>query len=399
MKFQIKVGDLLNAVNDVSFTIDKKSTEGSGGILVRAFKTETEAAVLLYTTLHKAETVIKHKAEVEVPGQALLDPSQLRAGLLHRNPDDLADVSRIEKKDHPVKIEVKIGKSVFHLSDNPTGMDEMAKRMQEIPFRQPEAYTMKGQALSEFVRRVSFCIPNENEGTQQFELGGMRLLCGDEGFEAQATDGHACARIIIKGEKGPQKMESILLPRLALPALAKLVKKEDGVKVIEGPKNGRNDVVKLFFKIGDNTFFGTRLLLGTFPAIVSVLRTHAPDFWFKIDREQLKQVLERAPAFDELLLVKLQVVGDVIRVITKGKNADITDELPIEREEGMPADLNISITTNLPYVKNVASGSNLEKLRFGVSDYNVKAKAAKALIVDDANDGIDATYAIMPVRP
>ena len=171
------------------------------------------------------------------------------------------------------------------------------------------------------------------------------------------------------------------------------------MKVIEGPKNGRNDVVKLFFKIGDNTFFGTRLLLGTFPAIVSVLRTHAPDFWFKIDREQLKQVLERAPAFDELLLVKLQVVGDVIRVITKGKNADITDELPIEREEGMPADLNISITTNLPYVKNVASGSNLEQLRFGVSDYNVKAKAAKALIVDDANDGIDATYAIMPVRP
>jgi len=60
-------------------------------------------------------------------------------------------------------------------------------------------------------------------------------------------------------------MESILLPRLALPALAKLVKKEDGVKVIEGPKNGRNDVVKLFFKIGDNTFFGTRLLLGNLP--------------------------------------------------------------------------------------------------------------------------------------
>ena len=60
MKFQIKVGDLLNAVNDVSFTIDKKSTEGSGGILGRAFKTETEAAVLLYSTMHKAETVIKH---------------------------------------------------------------------------------------------------------------------------------------------------------------------------------------------------------------------------------------------------------------------------------------------------------------------------------------------------
>ena len=62
MKFQIKVGDLLAAVNDVSFTIDKKSTEGSGGILVRAFKTETEAAVLLYTTMHKAETVIKHSS-------------------------------------------------------------------------------------------------------------------------------------------------------------------------------------------------------------------------------------------------------------------------------------------------------------------------------------------------
>ena len=142
MKFQIKVGDLLAAVNDVSFTIDKKSTEGSGGILVRAFKTETEAAVLLYTTMHKAETVIKHSATVELPGQALLDPGQLRAGLLHRDPDDIADVSRIEKKDQPTKIQVKIGKSVFHLSDNPTGMDEMAKRMQEIPFRQPEAYTM-----------------------------------------------------------------------------------------------------------------------------------------------------------------------------------------------------------------------------------------------------------------
>ena len=101
MKFQIKVGDLLAAVNDVSFTIDKKSTEGSGGILVRAFKTETEAAVLLYTTMHKAETVIKHQARWNCQAKPYSIQAQLRAGLLHRNPDDLADVSRIEKKDHP----------------------------------------------------------------------------------------------------------------------------------------------------------------------------------------------------------------------------------------------------------------------------------------------------------
>ena len=399
MKFQIKVGELLTAVNNVSFTIDKKGTEGSGGILVKACKSETDACILLYTTLHKAETVIKHPATVTVPGQALLYPKQLRAGLLNRNPEDVAEISRVEKKDQPTRIQVKIGKSVFHMADNPAGLEEMIKRMQDIPFRQTEAYTMKGKELAEFVRRVSLCVPEEDEGTQQFELGGMRLLCGEDGFEAQATDGHACARIIIKGEKGPQNMNSILLPRLALPALSKLVNKEDAVKVIEGPKNARNDLVKLFFKIGENTFFGSRLLLGAFPAIVSVLRTHAPDFWFKVDKVALKQILDRAPAFDtEHLLIKLQVVGDVLRVITKSTNADITDEVPIEREEGMPADLNISITTNLQYVRDVASCSSLEKLRIGMSDYNVKAKAAKALIVDDAHDEIDATYAIMPVR-
>jgi DNA polymerase III sliding clamp (beta) subunit (PCNA family) len=400
MKLKIKVGVLLQAVESVLSTIDKKGEEtGTNSILAFARRGEAGGMVFFYSTMTKAETVVKCVADVEEPGECLLNPVQLRSGLLHRDPEAEAEIGEVTE-DKVTKLTVKVGRAKFCLPQNPNGLEGIKKLMLEIPFKQAEAYTIKGTDLAEFIRRVSFCSASENEGTQQFELSGMKILVADNGYQAQATDGHMCGRIIIKGEKGPVNMKEVLLPNEALNALSKLVRKEEDVKVIEGKKNGQGVAVKLFFKLGENVFFGAKLLTGSYPNIQSVLNAHKPDFWFKVNRESLKQLLDRAPAFSdaETPVIRLEVLGTQLTLVTTNKKSAITDDVAIEPEEGMPADLKIGIVVNLPYLKNVASGSKQENLRIGISDTNVKAKFARALVVDDADEKIDALYAIMPVR-
>src|ERR1035437_5550897 len=249
MKFSVKAGDLLDAVNKVSATIDKKNDAGTGGIFVSVHKTETSSAVFLYSTNITAESTVKLQATVEMAGMTLLDPDQLRAGLQSRNPGDLAEIELVSpskgkagSSDKPSRIRVKIGRNVFHLGYDSKGTDIMASRMNAIPFKQAPSYTVKGKDLNEFVRRAQFCIPRENEATQRFAFSGMKLVSTDRGYEAHATDAHACARIVIKGQKGPKEMENILIPDVALPSLAKLVRKEEDVRVIEGARNATGDI-------------------------------------------------------------------------------------------------------------------------------------------------------------
>jgi DNA polymerase III sliding clamp (beta) subunit (PCNA family) len=400
MKFSIKVSDLLAAVEKVSSTVDKKGfEEGTSSILVKVVKTDTISAAYFYSTMHTAETVAKFETSVEVPGIALFQLNQLKAGLLYRNPEHMAQIElEAETPESAAKVGIKIGRSVFHVQVNSIGQDAMVRLMDDIPFRKEESFTMLGKSLAEFVRRASYCIPRENEGTQRFELSGMRLITTERGYEAHATDGHICARIIIKGQEGIAPVPAVLIPNAALLPLSRLVKKEETVKIIEGIRNDRNDLTKLFFKIGTNTFFGTRLLTGMFPVIDSVIEMHKPDFWFKVDREVLKETLERAVGFDDLRLLKIRILGKEMQISSKGKIADNFDPIEIELEEGVPDTLDLTMTINIDYLKNVAAGSTLAKLRLGVSDMRVKAKVGRALIVDDADEQVSAVYAIMPVK-
>src|ERR1035437_4807378 len=141
MKFSVKAGDLLDAVNKVSATIDKKNDAGTGGIFVSVHKTDTSSAVFLYSTNITAESTVKLQATVEMAGMTLLDPDQLRAGLQSRNPGDLAEIELIlptksKAGDKPSRIRVKIGRNVFHLGYNDEGTKIMSSRMNAIPFKQ-----------------------------------------------------------------------------------------------------------------------------------------------------------------------------------------------------------------------------------------------------------------------
>jgi len=406
MKFSVKAGDLLDAVNKVSATIDKKKDAGTGGILVSVHKTETSSAVFLYSTNITAESTVKLQATVEMAGMTLLDPDQLRAGLQSRNPGDLAEIELVSpskgkagSSDKPSRIRVKIGRNVFHLGYDSKGTDIMASRMNAIPFKQAPSYTVKGKDLNEFVRRAQFCIPRENEATQRFAFSGMKLVSTDRGYEAHATDAHACARIVIKGQKGPKEMENILIPDVALPSLAKLVRKEEDVRVIEGARNATGDISKLFFRMGEDTFFGTRLLIGKFPDIGKTIDMHVPDYWFTVNREELCQILGRVTAFDDARLAHLEIYGKTLKISAHNKLnvSDISDEMPITLEAGVPENLDVKVTVNLDYLKNAASTSSKETLRIGIHDYNDKAKFNKGLVVDDVDDAVESRYVIMPV--
>lgn len=399
MKFSVKVGELLETLDAVSGTIDKKGINGTSDVFLQAFKREGTSSVFLYSTTLTAESARKLDTKVEEEGQTLINPVQLRAGLAHRDLEAMAHIS-VRTEGVNRQILIQIGRAKINLAYDPEKTDLMARRMRDIPFREPSSYTIPGKELTEFVKRGMFCIPKDGENTHRYTMSGMQLIATARGYEARATDGHIAVRIVVKGEQGTKPMDAILIPYSSLPSLSRLVKKEETVKVIAQKQEKAGAPAKLFFKLGENTFFGTRLLEGTFPNIEAVLAGHTPDFSFTVDRELLKFALERASAFDEKRFALLELNGDTLRIGAQSstvKSEEISDEVPVVLGEGMPDDVSVKVQINLDYLKNIASGSDQELLTLRLSDYNEKTKANRPLLVEDKTDRIDSTYAIMPV--
>lgn len=396
MKCKIKVVDMNTMLDRVTQTTDKKGPAGAATVCMVA---EATGLVSFYSTNLVAEVNDKVACVVDEPGMSLIDPDQLRAGLAHRDPEDVAEFTLVKsgKGKHEVtRLRVTVGKNYFHLGYNLAGTEEMAKRMRAIPFDGTAAYTISGKALDAFVRRALPCIPRKNEGANRWEMSGMRVIGTDAGYEAHATDGYICARIRVKGDKGPGTMDA-LMPQQGLPPLAKLIKGVELVEVIPGNTNANGHVVKLFFRMGPNTFFSTRVLEGQFPNIEGVLQAHAAEYWLTVNREDLKCALQRATAFDSLRQVSLEIRHDrmIIRATSQAKVADLREELPVESED-LPNDLVLTRTFHVDYLLNIASVSSQEVLKLGVSDYTQTVKAGKALIINDVDGDVETLYALMP---
>jgi DNA polymerase III sliding clamp (beta) subunit (PCNA family) len=385
----MKLGVLLAALERVYQTVDKKGETGSASILLDAYKTDKAQVVYLYSTNMVAEVNDKIACEVEEPGRSLIDPDQLRAGLAYRQPDDDVEIALVTSgkgKTEVNRLRVKIGKNQFHLGYDLAGTDVMAKRMKAIPFRQAASYTMAGKAMGECVRRGAFCIPQTGEAQKRFEMSGMRVVVTEAGYEAHATDGHIAARIRVKGEKGLKPMNGVLIPGRALAPLSKLTRKEDEIQVIEGDK-------KQFYRMGESTFFGTRLLEGKFPDVAAMFAAHAPDYWLRVNRVELHRALQRAGSFvfDGLRQVELEVSADKLIVRAKKQVEDLTEELAVENID-MPEGLVVVRSIALDYLVNIANTSSQEQLKLGVSK-NEKL----ALVVDDADGDVETLYVVMPI--
>lgn len=392
----MKVGDLVAAIDRVSATIDKKGEAGSNSILLNVFKKDAMQAAFLYTTNLVAETLAKVTCTVEEPGTSLLNPEQLRAGLAFRNPEDLVTLALVttgKGKSEIQRLRATIGKNRFDLGYDATGAEAMLKLMRVIPTKESALCTIPGAALAQFVKRGSFCIPREGEGTGKHEMGGMRILVENGAYVAYATDGHVGARIRITGE-GAATLAGVNLPQAALPPLAKLLRKEDAVKIVATPPAANGKTLKLFFRTGD-VFFGSRLLEGTFPNVEGVLKAHAAQHWLTVDRTALREVLQTVGAFDtEKHHVYLDITSNTVLLRAKQDGQVVLEEQLEAENIDLPADLTIQRCIHVDYLLNIASSGSQARLKLGVH-----ASPRFALTVDDSEEGLEALYAIMPLGP
>lgn len=402
MKFKVNVGLLLEAVNRVMATVDTAASKGAGkpgsissSKLYLWAKKSADASVqvlYLYSTNMTAESFVKIEAEIETEGETLIDPEHLRGGLAKRNSEETAVVELVGA-DKARKIRVKIGKSQFHLGYDPQGTDYMRDKVKLIPFKAAPAFTMLGSDMTEFVRRGMFCIPNEDDGTNRYRLGGLKIVGKDEGYIAQATDGHIAARIRIKGEK-KSSLNSVIVPQKSLPALNQLIqrRKDEDIEIIEGGRNSHGDISKMFFKMGD-AIFGTLLLDGTFPDVDAVINMQNPTHWFHVDRIQLRDALQRTAAFDrENGHVTVKLEGNVLSLRSRSDGGDIEDAIEVQRISG--PDTSVSVTVNMHYLTSIASGSAGENLKVGIN----QIKGQAIVVEDTADENVDSRYAVMPVR-
>jgi len=399
MKLKVKVGELLDAINKAILTIDKKAKVGVNLVYLNA--NVTAQALYIFSTTMKSESTQKLACEVEVAGEVMVDPDILTSGLARRNPELVAEIELVEHKKEGKRLRVKAGKTgAFHCLTGGIGLDTMNERMMSVPFKGAPMCQVDGNNLNEFVRRAMFCIPKSDNGQTKLEFGGLKLFNSDLGSIGWATNGKAAAKIIIKGQS-KSSLAGVIIPQESLPPLNALAKKEGEIDIIEGGKNGKGDVGKLYFHMGD-VYFGTFLLAGKYPDLDKTFKEHAPDFWFTVNRKDLADVLERSPKFDEKdRALEIEFVGEtlILRSGAKGNGNEIEDIIAIGRDDVpedkkvLPKDLVLTIFMNMDQLANIAGCEKTERMLLGVSKHH-----AKALVVYENGEEIESTYALMPMR-
>jgi DNA polymerase-3 subunit beta len=396
VKFQVSCGNLLAAIQKVNTTVDGKNFDlGTNGILFDVYKGETTSGIYLYTTDMSGETVVKVEGTVEENGQAVLDPIHLQAPLLHRNPDEVVSLSLVKSKvdGKPSQIKIKVGKNICHIGYSQKGVETLINRMKIIPFKTEANCVVDGKIITSAVKKISFCTAGDEEQTKVL-LNGAELKINESEIKFIATNGQVGVRYCVKIENG--KNFSIIIPSRSFSALNKLINKDRPVSLISKGN-------KFYVKPGNNVYYGTNILAGKFPAIETVLDNSKNYQWVSVNREEFKQSLDRVSVFDAKRKLHLEFLSNSLKINVighEGSSVSISDEIDLEREEGVDENIDFSSTLNIDYVSNILSVMGEKKIRIGVKDFtDVKSSMSPVMFSEESSDGKSSTlYCLVSVR-
>jgi len=261
MRLKVNIGSLVDAVNQVFATADKRATSTACVYIQAVKKSADQQFLYIYSTNLLSETLTKIPAIIEEEGKVLLNPDQLIGGLQGRPRDDeIALTLESEGK----KIKVAFGKAKFHVTAD-INVIAVENQLKKLPFTEPSIFKVNGKDMAEFIRRAQFCIPTDNTGQSNI-FSCLNVVSTSTGYEGQATDNCIAVSVIVKASKAqPGELEGIKLPQASLAPLGKLLGKRS-TEVINIIRYGNNKIV---FKCGD-TMYGTILLSGKYPNLTSV---------------------------------------------------------------------------------------------------------------------------------
>lgn len=392
MKLRTTVGALLDAFALTSPTLDRKGA--SANLYLQA--NEKSSSLYFYSTNLISETATRIKAEIETPGEALVNPGKLSDGLQGL------------PKDNPVNLvltptgnalKVSSGSVRFSLASS-TDVKELSDRMKAITqiTKTPPIMVLPASELAEFTKRSLFCIPNDQSG-QRANLAALKLADnGTTGEEAFATDGSIAVRISSQKKQGEGSIGAagLLIPVQALTPLSNLVgkrKKGETVSLILTEKKN-----KVFFKFADGTHFGAITMATNYPNLKAIMEQDSQYHYFEVPREAFKLILNRASAFvasvSNRKILELEFGPEALSINANGDDV-LSDQIAISYTGSKPPQ-SVKVGMNIDHLHNIASGSHSENLTFGF------ASDTQPLVVTDKegddDERIDIKYVVMGVR-
>lgn len=389
MKLRTTVGTLLEAFSVTSPTLDKKGS--AANLYLNA--NDKLGFLYLYSTNLASETATKIKAEIETPGEILVNPTKLKDGL--QGLDKTTAVNLVLTPTGNA-LKIQAGNVKFSLAAN-TGAKELGDRLRAIPkSTAPATAVVPAAELIEFTSRSSFCIPNDETG-QRASFAALKLVSDDQREEAFATDGSIAVHVASIKKQGKGEgigAAGLLIPLAALQALNALVAKKRGetVSIILTEKKN-----KVFFRFADGTHFGALTMATTFPNLKPIIDQNL-QFYFDVPRELFKQSLNRASSFVNTLASKkiLELEFGPDNLLLKANGDDSLSDSVAITYKGQKPEGTVRLGMDIGYLINIASGSRSENLTFGFSS------DVKPLMITDKegedDDQINIKYVVMGVR-
>jgi DNA polymerase-3 subunit beta len=133
-------------------------------------------------------------------------------------------------------------------------------------------FTLPAAQFVEIADRTEFAISSEETRyylngvfVHTIEVGGAMML------RAVATDGHKLSRVEIPAPAGAERLDGVIVPRVAMAEIKRLAKEADGPITIEIQASGIS--VNITTK-GRRTIFTSKLIDGTFPDYTRVIPTN-----------------------------------------------------------------------------------------------------------------------------
>ncbi len=367
MKFVISRDALLTPLNLVAGVVERRQTLP---ILSNVKIALEEDRLALTGTDLEVELVGRvqleqagESGEVTVPARKLVDIVK-----------SLPEGSQIKFEEKEGKVTVRSGRSRFTLSTLP------AREFPDIEDSMgTHQFTLKQGQLKRMIDRAGFAMAQQDV---RYYLNGMLIEVAGKQLRVVATDGHRLAMCTLPGEVDLEGEVSVILPRKGVLELGRLLLEEDGeIAVVIGSNHLRATT---------HTFtFTSKLVDGKFPNYERVL-PKTPDKIVMSSRQELRQAFSRTAILsnEKYRGVRLKLTTGTLDIVANNPEQEEADEaVPVQYKGD-----NLEIGFNVSYLLDVLGVLSGEEVKLSLSD------PSSSVLLEEADEGGDSLYVVMPMR-
>lgn len=324
--------------------------------------TGTDLEVELVGQTKVVETALE-ETRLTLPGRKLMDICRA-----------LPDGAPIELYQDKGRVVLSSGKSRFTLASLPAD-DFPNIEVQEGLF----SFEISQQDLEYLLHSCSFAMAHQDV---RYYLNGMLFEVDPDKIRTVATDGHRLAMATVNANIETDHRIQIIIPRKGVVELQRLLSNSSEKLQVTVSSN--------FIRITSNEYtFTSKLLEGKFPDYQRVIPKKS-DKMVSIDKGLLKQALQRAAILcnEKFRGLRFEFRENLLRIFANNPEQEAAEEeiaINYTKEE-------LDIGFNVTYLVDILNILSTEDVALHFSDSNT------SLLVEEAHDGRDSVFVVMPMR-